>query len=230
MSRFLNSGSLSWKIIGLIAAAIIILGLLGAFAAFRLYKLSIIPNGTPIAIREKTNSGEYMRYDQAVILDSSSYVIVPVVFGGFDKGGASKSSFEGYSSGVVNYLFLNKTKRESRKLFETDVQIISSNLSSGRADNYSGGTADASRILIYKVVTTDTNGDKVLNDNDYSVVFVSDLTGQKLKKISDDEKYVDYFTEDSKAQKVIIGLHDKKDKQYVLVYDYKSEMSILYGL
>lgn len=230
MSRFLNSGSLSWKIKGLIVIVIIILGLLGVFVAFRFYKLFSTPNGTPINLREKTNSGEYMRYEPAIIMDSSPYVIVPVVFGGFDKGGALKSSLEGYSSGVVNYVFLNKTKRESRKLFKTDVQIISSNIGSGRADNYSGDTVDVSRILIYKVVTTDTNGDKVLNDNDYSAVFVSDLTGQKLNKISDEEKYVDYFTDDSKAQKIIIGLHDKEDKQYVLVYDYRSEMSILYGL
>ena len=112
-----------------------------------------------------------------------------------------------------------------KQLFKSEVNIISSNLQNSENQN---SELSLENPLIYHVVTKDTNGDKILNTNDFSAIYISDSKGENLKSVNPEERYVDYFTEDIKKAKIVIGVRDKSGKKQIMIYDYKTGKSISY--
>ncbi|MGI6607211.1 MAG: hypothetical protein ACOX2X_09315 [Peptococcia bacterium] len=162
--------------------------------------INSIPPPEYIEYSENRDAEEKVVYGEPIVLDGSSWIIVPITKSG------------GYDSEVINYLFLNQSKQESKQLFASEVKILSSNL-----EKNDGKTP----LLYYHVIAEDAN---------LSSVYISDFNGDNLKCISPEEREVEYIKEDLQEAKIVIGLRDAEGNKEIVIYDYKKDQSINYKL
>lgn len=208
--RFIKFSNFAWRINGIIIflAFLLVLGVSTVkLVSGLIYEMTLSPigiNSIPppeyIEYSENRDAEEKVVYGEPIVLDGSSWIIVPITKSG------------GYDSEVINYLFLNQSKQESKQLFASEVKILSSNL-----EKNDGKTP----LLYYHVIAEDAN---------LSSVYISDFNGDNLKCISPEEREVEYIKEDLQEAKIVIGLRDAEGNKEIVIYDYKKDQSINYKL
>lgn len=208
--RFIKFSKFAWRINGIIIflAFLLVLGVSTVkLVSGLIYEMTLSPigiNSVPppeyVEYSENRDAEEKVVYGEPIVLDGSSWIIVPITKSG------------GYDSEVINYLFLNQSKQESKQLFASEVKILSSNL-----EKNDGKTP----LLYYHVIAEDAN---------LSSVYISDFNGDNLKCISPEEREVEYIKEDLQEAKIVIGLRDAEGNKEIVIYDYKKDQSINYKL
>jgi hypothetical protein len=174
-------------------------------------------------------------FDNAVLIDSSDYVIYPLS----NKTSNDDDSFITKSSGgsisYWNIVFYNSATKKYHLLDEKRKMIITSfggqKLSIGSdADALSGGSDGAGNLIFYSVIVSDFNNDGKLNYDDPEYLFISDKAGNNFRQISPDNMNVVSWQVNKKTGKVFIQAitdvdNNKKfnseDRTVPYVYDMK---------
>lgn len=107
---------------------------------------------------------------------------------------------------IRNMLFYNSFTQEKYPLTERTLHIISFGLHSeyGR------------KMIFYRVVLNDYNGDGFFNDDDPVVLCVSDLYGQNFVQVtSDEERFIDYtYNEETKTIMIKTLIDSDSNKKF----------------
>lgn len=107
---------------------------------------------------------------------------------------------------IRNMLFYNSFTQEKYPLTETNLHIISFGLHReyGR------------KMIFYRVVLNDYNGDGFFNDDDPVVLFVSDLYGQNFIQVtSDEERFLEYtYNEETKTIMIKTLIDSDSNKKF----------------
>jgi len=134
--------------------------------------------------KDTTLKAQQLLYAQPIPVDSSGVVIYPLILQkGFERGSYLESS-GGARTSYWNLIFYN-TQTGSQTIL-TDKKIVINSIDFG----YDAGTALPDGISIYKdfilyrAVSADYNGNKVLDDEDPGSVFVSRRDGTDFRLIS----------------------------------------------
>lgn len=182
--------------------------------------------------------GDYMN------LDSTDYLLIPLGMKTLenieDKGLRSKSSDEyaastyggSYRSWKYNFytldfyncnniIFYNKKTDASHLLLQKPA-IISQFYFPYYSDEYKG---EKFWFIVMAIREYDTNADGYINDQDAEKVYISDLTGTKIKAISpDNTQLVDWFIDESSNTILMkVRTDSNKDKKF----NYYDEIEIL---
>jgi len=228
MSRFRKFSNFAWRLNGIILLCIVLIVVLTTAGDFiSLFGRQLIPinTGNTVSLEpaEKTQEAQ-KQFGQAIILQSSNYIVLPVISGTSDyiKRISSGEGLYDTDGRILNFVFLNKAQNEKYQVFTSDVYVTNSTLGEEPEKLKPG-------LIVYHVIPIDTNGDKTLNSQDYSFIYVSNQAGKNLKVITPKNKYVDYFTPDWSNGKIVIGLHDKDKKNQIIIYDINKGASIFYG-
>jgi hypothetical protein len=212
--RFIKFSKFAWRINGIIIflAFLLVLGVSTVkLVSGLIYEMTLSPIGInsvppPEYVEYSENKDnnkdaeEKTVYGEPIVLDGSSWIIVPIT-----KSGTNDKE-------VINYLFLHQSKQESKQLFPSEVKILSSNL-----EKNDGKIP----LLYYHVIAGDAN---------FSSVYISDFNGENLKCISPEEREVEYIKEDLQEAMIVIGLRDAEGNKEIVIYDYKKDQSINYKL
>ena len=172
-------------------------------------------------------------FNGAQPIDSTDYVLYPL--GLTEKGDGSDVEIYKSRSGIQYYrniIFYNMVTKKYH-LLDNRKMLITSYSAENNAEAY--GTTSSydklSRLIYYKVIVNDYNGDGKLGDGDPEYLFISDREGSYFKQISPDNLNVARWKEVRKTGKVLIEVTDdangdKKFEQEELsipyVYDIKS--------
>ncbi len=99
-------------------------------------------------------------------------------------GGGANQYFS--SAGLSNLLFADSTGKHLGKLLDKAAYIHLVDLSAGNIyDNLTGQYIKPTKnYILYKISFTDTNQDGFLNEMDMSELYISDVDGKNLKRLS----------------------------------------------
>jgi hypothetical protein len=110
-------------------------------------------------------------------VDGTPYVMIPL----YSDQSYARSYYSKSSSSTRNYLFINSKTNDRNWLFDTNEYLIIDDYL--LSEQQYGNDETQTRAILYHVVTSDTNGDKQLTNDDLSNVFVSKPSGEGLKEI-----------------------------------------------
>jgi hypothetical protein len=108
-------------------------------------------------------------------IDSSDYFIVPVRGG---EDGASNSKLLWSPGKYTNIIVYNAARDEAKRVFDEN-QAIDAYYEDGAALN-----AKFDRVLFYKVMSSDYNGDGKKDWKDPGILWVSNVKGNDLKQVT----------------------------------------------
>jgi hypothetical protein len=131
------------------------------------------------------NSEPKISYGDLVIKEESEYIMIPVIVsdaGNQNKGGLLKSrSYSDNRGGFNNIIFYHKKDGQSHLLLNQKAFIASFDLLEKKTPG-----KPVTRFWLYKIITTDTNGDQELSFSDANAAYLSDLSGKNLQQITPD--------------------------------------------
>ncbi|HWI92624.1 MAG TPA: hypothetical protein VNT20_15215 [Flavisolibacter sp.] len=162
-----------------------------------------------------------INFSDAYQLDSSEYFLIPRLLDDSNKDYFDKGKGYILWGHYTDLLFYNTKTNQAKKLLEGKLALISPFLQK-RSYYYSQEKEQdlSNNILpkhiIYSITTDDFNGDRVLDSNDPSYLYVSTKTGEQLRQITPNGFDVMSWTI-SKDKKIILvkGLTDKnKNKKF----------------
>lgn len=132
------------------------------------------------------------QYENPIVLDSSDHILIPISTQ-FLKGKRSYSK-DGYYNGDFprywNILFYNRVNEKTHLLTEKKFRI--SDINVGRAYNDENKTVLNGKIL-YNITDQDYNNDGKLDHLDPDNLFVSNLDGKNLQRISNPNEDLIYY-------------------------------------
>lgn len=194
--------------------------------------------------QEDKKNQQILVYGDYMNLDSTDYLLFPLgmksIENSENKGLRSKSSDEyvsdGYSGGYRNYkynfyslnfyncnniIFYNKKTEETHLLLQKPA-IISQFYFPYYSDDYKG---EKFWFLLMAIREYDTNADGFINEQDAEIVYVSNLSGTKIKPVTpDNTQLIDWFIDESSNTILLKVRNDSnKDKKF----DYYDEIEIL---
>jgi hypothetical protein len=182
--------------------------------------------------------GDYMN------LDSTDYLLFPLgmksIENSENKGLRSKSSDEyvsdTYGGGYRNYkynfyslnfyncnniIFYNKKTEETHLLLQKPA-IISQFYFPYYSDDYKG---EKFWFLLMAIREYDTNADGFINKQDAEIVYVSNLSGTKIKPVTpDNTQLIDWFIDES-SNTILLKVRNDSNKDKV--FNYYDEVDIL---
>ncbi|HTE00619.1 MAG TPA: hypothetical protein VK668_15105 [Mucilaginibacter sp.] len=170
----------------------------------------------------------FKSFETPVLIDSSQYVIYPLIKEKAEAGDSYGSSYKSSSTTYWNLVFYN-TSTKQYHLLDTMKMIISFFDREGDVSNdHSAGSGIADRFIFYKITTTDFNKDGELDEDDRKYLYISDRAGNNFKQITPDSMDITGWHVVKGTSKVLIDAiedtnHDKKfdaeDGVIPLVYD-----------
>ena len=188
-----------------------------------------------------TNKTEIVsiNYDNPIQINSSPSVIYPLLLSTNVSKYEYGSSSSGGSSTFWNFVFYNTATEEYHLLDDKNKMLIYSyNFASSSEEDYiqrntslhdnNLDTISLNKFIYYDVVVNDYNKDGILNSDDPTALFISDLNGKNFKQISPDTVQVDFWKTIQNSNKILMMVtgYNKKDKKFdsqghttPLVYD-----------
>jgi hypothetical protein len=162
-----------------------------------------------------------INFSDAFQLDSSEYFLIPRLLDDSNKDQFDKGKGYVLWGNYTDILFYNTKTNQVRKLFEGKSALIAPFLQKRNSYYSQEKEPDLTnnilpRLIIYSVRSDDFNGDKVLDSDDPSYLYVSTKTGEQLKQITPNGFHVISWTV-SKDKKIILvkGQNDKnKNKKF----------------
>lgn len=148
----------------------------------------------------KKDSLEIETADLPIIIDSTDYLIHPIGYikeyssRYFSESSQTSYSISNYNSHSIrgefsNLKFQHKNDSDLKPLFNKVVKISSVNFLHKIKEN------TGLNYLVYKVRDIDTNGDLKLNYSDVTTLYISNIDGSNLKKLTKDfDQIVDWKT------------------------------------
>jgi hypothetical protein len=126
-------------------------------------------------------------FGDAIITDSSSTILIPTRYNADISASNKLSLFGDYYANIIFYNFINDTQK---KLFSDDTYIIRFSNPYYRYDNSGHKNNMTSQWLFYKVKNIDHNKNGRIDNEDPSILFVSDIYGDNLKSLSTENENV----------------------------------------
>ncbi|HNI43430.1 MAG TPA: hypothetical protein PKH93_01485 [Chitinophagales bacterium] len=143
-------------------------------------------------------------YESPIVLDRQQQVLIPLSGYVFH----SKASYEyGYDYDTKdfvshwNILFHNPITGASRLLTKNKVKIISFHT---KTTDIEETKKILNNKILYDIVDTDFNNDQRLDENDPDYLFVSDINGENLQRISPQNEDLVHFEVLPKNQQILI--------------------------
>jgi len=164
---------------------------------------------------------EEINFSDAFQLDSSEYFLIPRLLDDSNKDPYDKGKGYILWGHYTDILFYNTRTNETKKLLDGRPSLVSPFLQKRSSYYIQEKDPDISNnilpaLIIYSIITDDFNGDKVLDSEDPSYLFVSTKTGEDLRQITPKGFDVISWTV-SKDKKIILvkGRTDKnKNKKF----------------
>jgi len=169
------------------------------------------------------------RYEQPVIIKDSEYVLIPISTqllksrSKFSKDGYQVADFPRY----WNMLFYNRKTGDTRLLTEDKYRIsdFQANIETTHyVDdniNYEQVSNELKGKILYTITDTDYNGDDKLNYEDPEHLFVSDIDGTNLKRISPDNEDLSSYNIIPNSNQII--LQTLRDTNKDAKFDHQDE-------
>lgn len=142
-------------------------------------------NNKSTDVNAKQNLDNHLIYGNLIINDKSDYLMIPVKIANGNQEGNFLFGFSRYSgkNGKIkpnNIIFYSKKDGTSHILLNqkasiTEFKLLEYKQEPGKAPK---------RFWFYKIIETDTNGNKQLDSQDATVGYISDLSGKNLKQIT----------------------------------------------
>lgn len=136
-------------------------------------------------VNAEQNIDHHIIYGNLIINDKSDYLMIPVnIANGNQEGnflfGSSRYSGKNGSIKPENIIFYAKRDGTShilltKKALINEFKLLEHKQESGKP---------VKRFWFYKIIETDTNGNKQLDAQDATVGYISDLSGKNLKQIT----------------------------------------------
>lgn len=230
-------------VIGGIVGAVLVLLVIVLFDNNRSNNTSGLRLVTNDSTAAETKNQQILVYGNYMDLDSTDYLLIPlgmkVIDGKEDNGLRSKSSDEYTESYTGNYrsykynfysldfgncnniIFYNKKNDETHLLLQKPA-IISQFYFPYYDKEYTG---DKYYFILLGIREDDTNLDGYINNDDAETVYLSDLSGSNMFKITpDNTQLVDWFI-DMKTNNILMKVRfdTNKDKKF----NYYDEIEIL---
>jgi len=173
-------------------------------------------------------------FDNPIMIDTTNTLLIPTRYN-TDLMSGSKIGLR--NSYYANILILPTDNSESRKLFETDTFILPLHLTKSRnyykhSYSHSYSKSISTDWIFFLVKNNDLDKNRKIDKKDPTILYVTDLFANGLKKITDEnENVVDYYVYEKQNLIMIKMQRDltkdqkftNKDKDfYFLFLDYKT--------
>jgi hypothetical protein len=162
-----------------------------------------------------------INFSDAYQLDSSEYFLIPRLLDDSNKDQFDKGKGYILWSYYTDILFYNTKTNQTKKLLDGRLALISPFLQ--RRSSYYNQEKEPDltnnilpKLILYSITTDDFNGDKVLDSDDPSYLYISTNTGEQLRQITPNGFDVISWTV-SKDKKIVLvkGRIDKnKNKKF----------------
>ena len=159
-------------------------------------------------------------YDNIAIIDSTDYIILPIATQrnrGGSKDGSRYSSYD--TTDYPNYwnlLFHNTSTNKANLLTEEKVNIVEFNY------NLFYESPILQNKILYKIQDKDYNLDGHFNYKDPTLLFISEVDGTALTRLSPLDENLQDYTIIPKTNKII--LKTQRDVNKDLIFDKKDEV------
>jgi hypothetical protein len=163
-------------------------------------------------------------YENPIVLDSSDFVLMPISTEFLEK--RTSFSKDGYSDQYFprfwNILFYNRITGESRFLSKNKIRI--SNIETNNREQEYGGSHNKSYKgkILYSIGDIDYNQDNKLNGTDPDFLFVSDLNGKNLIRISPMNEDLNYYEVIPNSNQII--LNTRRDTNSDSIFNRDDEL------
>lgn len=144
------------------------------------------------SVNKRTESGIAVGQDQTepqinygdlIIKEQSDYLMIPVHIKGANEKKDNSLDLSRYDKrdyqSVYNLIFYPKQGGESHLLLNKKAIIASFDLLETKTTG-----KPATRVWLYQIIDQDTNKDKVLNQEDAVIGYMSDLSGKNLQQVT----------------------------------------------
>jgi hypothetical protein len=139
----------------------------------------------------QTSSKTTTNFSDPVLVDTNSTVMLPTVY---DAGLFSSNKLALYGNYYSNIIFYNFKTDTYKRLFEKDTYIIGFK---SRIHNFFQPSIDKQNItlnsIFYQIKNIDFNLSKKIDDKDPTILYVSDIKGNNLKRITPENENVISF-------------------------------------
>ena len=170
-----------------------------AFVCFSVLLVSCGDKPEELDLQKELSTDSTVKSNQIVftepqIIDSSKFVIYPLLFEKVNYAGSS-----GYSGGgrniYWNLIFYNPQNGESRLLVNNQkvlINAINSTITplSLMAVNRENGINSYKKYIIYSAVSKDYNLNNLLDQQDPNYLFVSDREGSNFRQVSPEDYHI----------------------------------------
>ena len=222
--------------------------------------LALLPScgpqtATPVATETKplTAAAQKVRierlkldFNAPVLIDSSVYVMYPMVLNAADYEEDEYSSFSkgrGRSETYWNIVFYNTATGESHLLSDSQKMVIhsygpqesgssSQTVTAAEFAAYQkAGSSQTEKLLYYAVRAKDFNKDGVIDEKDPNYLFTSDRAGRNFRQVSPDNYHVNDWETLKGTNKILLRATvatnnnqtlSEKDQVVPFVYDLKT--------
>lgn len=170
-------------------------------------------------------------FENPIIVDSNSTILIPIVY---NIGFFSSSKINIWDDVYSNIIFYDFNKDNSKKLFEKDTYVLSFNrYNYSYKFNEEHNSNITHNWVFYKVMNVDRNLNNSIDNEDPIMLYVSDIHGNNLKKLTDENENVTSFNIYEKQNIAMVKIQrdlnddDKFDKKDTNFYMVKLDLSNL---
>jgi len=161
------------------------------------------------------------------ILEESNYLILPLV-SEYSKVKEAKRMYYATTNNIAQYsnetakniLFIEKRSSQASWLFPTNNQLIVQYRTLLNQTYYTEKKGPKEKILFYKIIDKDTNGDKIVTREDKQSFAVSTISGKKYRVVIRDIERIIEIGYNEKDEMYLV--YQKSGKGYTLRLDCKS--------
>jgi len=163
------------------------------------------------------------QYENPIVLDSTNQVLIPISTKllerkrSYSKDGYYSDDFPRY----WNILFYNRSNGKTRLLTRNKFRISEINAKKEQ-DEYSETKTVLNGKILYEISDIDYNKDRKLNSYDPVFLFVSELDGTKLKRISPINEDLIHYEVLPKSKEII--LETRRDINNDSIFDGDDEL------
>jgi len=167
----------------------------------------------PIVSFSQVQNRNGKNYEQPVQVDSTDYYLIPKLVDKTNRAkyGSGNNYYNGYGVVTDLYMYNSKTK-SSKSLFGNKFCLISP-IGYSYYRNYYGNTNAGTAILKNEILvsakTTDINNDGIMDDDDPTYIYMTDLKGENLRQITPDNMTVISWSLSTDDKTILVIL--KKD-------------------
>jgi hypothetical protein len=139
----------------------------------------------------QTSSKITTNFYDPVLVDTNSTVMIPTVY---EAGIFTSNKLALYGNYYSNIIFYNFKTDTYKRLFEKDTYIIGFK---SRSHNFFQPTIDKQNItsnaIFYQIKNVDYNLSKKIDDKDPTILYISDIKGNNLKRITSENENIISF-------------------------------------